>query len=460
MSELFEISATELSQRYADRSLSPVEAVQSILTRIDRHEPALNCFCVLRPDEVLAAARESEQRWHVGAPRGPLDGVPVSVKDLLHVEGWPTRHGSKAMPDRDSKFDAPSVRHVREGGAVLLGKTTTPEFGHKGVTESPLTGRTSNPWNVDLTCGGSSGGSAAAVAAGLGSLSIGTDGGGSCRKPANYCGVVGMKPSAGRVAAWPPSSLWPLSSAGPIARSAADAGFLLSVMMQPDSREPAQLPQMDLGTGEEVRGMQIAYSATLGESGTRPVVREVVDRAVRTFESLGARITEIDPGFENMMPVYRTLLGSALAAVAAGMTVDRRAQLDETMLAVIAKGESVSGADVQVAHQQRLRLARQMATFHETYDILVTPTNPVIAYLHGTREPEPEPGDGFSATTCFTYPFNMTGQPAISVPCGLTESGLPVGLQIVGSFGRDDLVLRAARAFETASGFAGQIAPL
>jgi len=463
MNGIHALSATELASLYRRRALSPVEAARAILDRIDKLQPLLNAFCHVDPAGMLAMAREAEARLSRGAPLGPLDGVPVSVKDLIETKGWPTRHGSRATSATGPwPEDSPCIAAARTAGLVLLGKTTTPEFGHKGVTESSLTGRTSNPWNPGMTPGGSSGGAGAALAAGLGPLAIGTDGGGSCRKPGSFCGVVGMKPSLGRVGYWPPSPLYPLSSPGPMARRARDAGLLLAAMQGRDQRDPYhhgdRQPPPD--GAWDLKGTRIAFTATLGGSRARPAVAQVVEAAAAHFRDLGASVTVEDPAFADPLPVYRTLLDSGMAAIAAAMSPAQRALLDDSFRPSLERGEKVTGVALRLALEARGALIRHMEAFHARYDLLVTPTNPTTAYPHGSREPVPEPGDGYSATVCFTFPFNITGQPAISVPCGTTPDGLPVGLQIVGPVGRDDRVLRAAEAFETLSGWNGRLAPV
>ncbi len=457
------MSAVQLVDGFRRGCFSPVEACNAVQARIDEKDAGLNAFCFRDPGAAGAAALESEARWRDGEPLSRLDGVPVSVKDLLYTKGWPTRHGSKAVTtDQEWDFDSPAVARLREGGAVLIGKTTTPEFGHKGVTESLLTGVTRNPWNTGMTPGGSSGGAAAALASGMGPLAVGTDGGGSCRKPANYCGVVGMKPSLGRVPAWPPSALWPLSIAGPMARSAADVALLHAVMAAPDARDPyggRSAAPYEEDPETTLAGLRIAFAASLGGARARPEIEGVARAALALFEELGAEITPEVPPIEDPGALYRTLLDSGWASLAATFDAAQQAQFDPGFAAAVERGRGISAVDLKAALDTRLRLAAQMAAFHDRYDVLVTPTNPTTAYPVGRRDPEPETGDDWWATVCFTAPFNITGQPAISVPCGFSAAGLPVGVQIVGPFGGDALVLRVAQAFETISNLAVRIAP-
>ena len=267
--DLTQCTATELLDLYRRREASPVEAVGAVLDRIERLQPVLNCFAVVAAEEALAAAAASSPRWQVGEPRGSLDGVPVSIKDLILTRGWPTLRGSRTVdPDQPWEVDAPATARLREAGAVLIGKTTTPEFGCKAETNSPLTGITRNPWDPARTPGGSSGGTAAAVAAGLGPLGVGTDGAGSIRIPAAFCGNVGLKPSFGRVPAYPLSPFGTVSHTGPHTMSVTDAALMLNVMQRPDARDWTSLPPTDAdhlaGIDDRVAGLRVAYSPTLG----------------------------------------------------------------------------------------------------------------------------------------------------------------------------------------------------
>src|SRR6204780_113361 len=267
--EITRLSATELVGLYRRRELSPVEATRAVLARIDSRNAATNAYCLVRDDEALASAKQSEQRWRAGEPAGLLDGVPVSVKDLLLTSGWPTLRGSLTIDKAGPwNVDAPAVARLREHGAVLLGKTTTPEFGWKGVTDSPLTGVTRNPWDPGRTAGGSSGGAAAAVASGLGPLALGTDGGGSIRIPASFCGIVGLKPTHGRVPVYPPGTFGTPSHVGPMARTVADAALLLDAIGSPDFRDPLALDRRGPGQ-RRARRRQVRWPARGLQPGAR-----------------------------------------------------------------------------------------------------------------------------------------------------------------------------------------------
>jgi aspartyl-tRNA(Asn)/glutamyl-tRNA(Gln) amidotransferase subunit A len=454
--DLCAMTAAELVAHYRDGSLSPVEAARAALDRIERVNPALNAFCLVDAESTLAAAKESEARWSKGEPLGALDGVPASVKDVILTRGWPTLRGSRTVDRKGPwKDDAPAVARLREAGAVLLGKTTTPEFGWKGVTDSPLTGITRNPWDPRKTPGGSSGGAAAAVASGMGPLALGTDGGGSIRIPCAFTGLFGIKPTFGRVPFWPPSPMGTVAHVGPIARSVADAARMLAVVSLPDARDWAALPRERrdwLATLEEgVRGLRIAYSADLGYVRVDREVAALAGAAVRTFERLGAIVEERDPGFEDPREIFSRHWFPGAAYVVRGVPARKRAMIDKGLLAVARLGERVTTLEHYDAAMERAALGALMGAFHERYDLLVTPAMPIAAFDAGRETPADRKGaraKRWTDWTPFTYPFNLTQQPAASIPCGRTRAGLPVGLQIVGPRFADALVLRAARAFE------------
>lgn len=447
-SDLCTLTATSLLERYRKRTLSPVEVTQAVLKRIEALNSRLIAFNLVS-DRALEEAKASEARWTAGQPRGLLDGVPVSIKDLILTRGWPTLRGSKTIdPKGPWNDDAPAVARLREHGAVLLGKTTTPEFGWKGVTDSALTGITRNPWNLDKTPGGSSGGAVAAVAAGMGPLAVGTDGGGSIRIPCSFTGLFGIKPSFGRVPAWPASPFGTVAHVGPISRDVADAALLLTVLSQPDARdwyalayEPRDYRQ-GLDTG--VQDVRIAYSSNLGYTKVDPEVADIVRKAVNAFTELGARVDEKHPGFDNAGPIFQTHWFSGAAFLVKSLKDTR--EVDPGLLELATQGEKVTITELLDAQMKRANLGTHMNLFYRDYDLLVTPTLAVAAFDVGRESPEK---GRWTDWTPFTYPFNLTGQPAASIPCGFTKAGLPVGLQIVGPRYADALVLRAARAFES-----------
>ena len=450
--DLCSLTATQLLALYRDKELSPVEATRAVLARIERLNPVLNAFCLVDAEAALADARESQARWRKGEPKGPLDGVPVSIKDVILTRGWPTLRGSKTIDPKGSWIDdAPSVARLREAGAVLLGKTTTPEFAWKGVTDSPLTGITRNPWDTRKTPGGSSGGAAAAVASGMGPLALGTDGGGSIRIPCAFTGLFGIKATFGRVPAWPPSPMGTIAHVGPIARSVADAALMLTVISRPDARDWTALPygQRDYreGLDKGVRGLRIAYSADLGYAKVDREIAALARNAVLAFEALGAKVDECDPGFEDQAETFSRHWFPGAAAFVRGVPARQRALMDKGLLAVAKKGERITTAQYFDAMQKRAALGLVMSRFHERYDLLVTPTLPIAAF--DAEKQAPKGTRRWMDWTPFTYPFNLTQQPAASIPCGFTKTGLPVGLHIVGPKYAEALVLRAARAFES-----------
>ena len=446
-------SAVSLLDRYRKRALSPVEVTRQLLDRLDVLQPKINAFCVVDRDGALAAARASEQRWTSGSQIGRLDGVPVTIKDLMLMRGFPTRRGSRLVdPNQDWSEDAPAVARLREAGAVILGKTTTPEFGWKALGDSPLTGITRNPWNLERTPGGSSAGAAAACAAGIGPLHLGSDGAGSIRIPCAFTGLFGLKPSFGRVPAYPLSPMGLLAHIGPIARTVADAALMLTVLSAPDHRDPYALPSENRdyldGLEDGVRGWRIAYSPTLGYARVDREIAASVAEAVRNFETLGAIVEEVDAIFPSPREAIFTLWAAGAALLLSSYPADERALVDPGLVATAAEGERISAVDYLRADLVRTALGQQMAAFHQKYDLLLTPMMPVPALPVGQDLNDPATERHWIDWSPFSYPFNMTRQPAASIPCGLTRAGLPIGLQIVGPLYADDRVLRAARAFE------------
>lgn len=452
--DLADCSATELLQLYRSRQASPVEATRAVLARIDALNPTLNAFCLVAHDEALAAARASEQRWREGRPIGTLDGVPTSIKDLILTRGWPTLRGSRSVdPQQPWDVDAPATARLREAGAVLLGKTTTPEFGCKGETNSPLTGISRNPWDPSKTPGGSSGGTAAAVAAGMGPLSVGTDGAGSVRIPAAFCGNFGLKPSFGRVPAYPLSPMGTVAHLGPHTMSVRDAALMMNVLKQPDARDWTSLPSDDTDylaqLDDGIRGLKIAYSPALGfAKGIHPEVAAAVQAAVQQLQDAGAIVEQADPGIDDPLPISIGLWFAGAWAIWNTLNAGQQALADPDFAS-----EAEQGSKYSVLELHRLTLARgalgaHMRQFMQRYDLLVTPAVAVPAFDARPAGSVPLTPENMLGWTPFSYPFNLTQQPACTIPCGLTQAGLPIGLQFVGPMFADALVLRAARAYE------------
>jgi aspartyl-tRNA(Asn)/glutamyl-tRNA(Gln) amidotransferase subunit A len=446
-------SAEDLLRLYRSKALSPVEAATAVLDHAEALQPKLNPFTVIDRDGALAVARAAEHRWQRGEPGGPLDGVPVTIKDLMLTVGFPTLRGSRLIDrDQDWSEDTPAVARLKEAGAVIIGKTTTPEFGWKALGDSPLTGMTRNPWNTERTSGGSSAGAAAACAAGIGPLHLGSDGAGSIRIPAAFCGVFGIKPSFGRVPAHPPSPMGLLSHHGPLTRSVRDAALMLNVLAQPDPRDPYGLPAENRdhrdGVEDGVKGWRIAYSPDLGYAKVDPEIAAAVAGAARHFEELGATVEPVGEVFPSPREALLTLWGAGAARVLAGYPRERRVECDPGFVAVVEAGERITAVDYLGADLVRTALGRRMGEFHQTYDLLLTPMMPVPALPCGQDLNDPASEAHWIDWSPFSYPFNMTRQPAATIPCGLTSAGLPIALQIVGPLYADARVLRAARAFE------------
>lgn len=456
--ELPLLSASQLTAAYRRGDLSPLEVTRAVLDRIEALDSYVNAFCLVDGAGAMQAARDSEARWRRGEPCGLVDGVPTTIKDIVLTAGWPTLRGSLAIArDQDWSVDAPATARLREHGAVLLGKTTTPEFGWKGMTDSALSGITRNPWNTDLTPGGSSGGAAAACALGLGALHIGTDGGGSVRIPASFTGIVGLKATFGRVPAWPSSPFGTVAHVGPMTRTVADAALMLSVLAEPDARDwhalPADGRDYRIGLDDGVRGLRIAFSPDLGYATVDPEVARVVARAADVFGDLGARVETIPAPFESPAECFHLHWYVAAATLLAGFSDAQRAKMDPGLQSIAAEGARVSTAEYMQALAQRAALGERMARFHQDWDLLLTPTMPIPAFTAGAECPDSGPYADSHDWIPFTYPFNLTQQPAASVPCGFSSAGMPIGLQIVAAKYADALVLRAARAFESSHPF-------
>lgn len=454
MTDIRDLDGTDLLAAYRSRAVSPREAVGAALDALERLNPQVNAFCLVEREEAMRAAKASEERWAAGRPLGALDGLPVTIKDNIAWAGCPMRRGSRVSPDAPMPENAPIVDRLLEAGAVPLGKTTMPEYGWKGLGDSPLHGPARNPWNTGMTTGGSSGGAAAAAALNIGVMHVGTDGAGSVRIPAGFCGVFGLKPTYGRVPAYPPSPFGIVAHIGPLTRSVRDAALMMSVAARPDPRDitGTTLPAPDYRVGLEdgVKGMRVAWSPRLGYvERLDPEVEALAAAAARAFEELGAVVEEADPGFPDPVEILNGLWRVGAWSVLRAIPEERWGEMDPGFVAMGLKGKAISGSDYVASASARGALSLAMHRFHERYDLLLTPTlaTPAFAVNHDTP-PDGRFGDDWLGWTPYSYPFNLTLQPAASVPCGLTRDGLPVGLQIVGPLHRDDLVLRAARAIE------------
>lgn len=458
MSDASRLSAAELVRLFANKALSPVELLDAHVARIHEHNGTVNAFAHLAESTARQAARASEERWRKGEARGPLDGLTFTAKDNLPVAGFPSRRGSRTTSDAPMKETAPIVARCLEEGAVFLGTTTLPEFAMGPITISPLTGITRNPWDTTRQPGGSSGGAAAAVAARFCTFSVASDAGGSIRIPAALTGTVGFKATGGRVPMYPPSVAGVLSCNGPISTSVRDAAVVLNAATKPDARDAMALPGdgMDYAAAcrEPVAGKRAALSVTLGYAKkVHPEIAAAVRRAADVFAGLGVHVEERDPQVEDPIEAYLTLLRGAVRYSLRNLTPEQRALLSDSAREVV-EGPDVTLGEYLGAVEKCQALGRRMSAFHERYDFLLTPT--VAAPAFAAERTYPADYEDFPnrrAWTPFTSLFNLTQQPAISVPAGLTNDGLPIGLHIVGPRGADALVLRAAAAYERAAGF-------
>lgn len=452
--DLCYLPAVELAASIRAKKVSPVEVTKAVLERIERLNPKLNALCTVTADAALQAARETEAAVMRGDALGPLAGVPISIKDLIPTRGVRATSGSKLFEHNIAAADAPVVERLRCADAILIGQSNTPEFGWKGVTDNRVFGMTRNPWNTDLTPGGSSGGASAAVAAGFGPIGIGTDGGGSLRIPASFTELVGYKASFGRVPNYPATGVDSLRHTGPLTRTVADAALALDVIAGPDERDPNSLPaaprdylaKLDAG----IRGLRVAYSADLGYAWVDPEVAAICADAAQHLTESGAKVEEVELKWRDPYDCWTTFFYGGIAARTAEGFAEKKLLLDPGLVPVAERGLKLSAVDYVNGLVERNAVWQRIRPTFEQFDLLVTPTLSVPQFAVARNRPELPAGvDGAELRwSPFTYPFNLTGQPAVSVPCGRTKAGLPVGLQIVGRRFADLTVLQAARAWE------------
>jgi aspartyl-tRNA(Asn)/glutamyl-tRNA(Gln) amidotransferase subunit A len=465
--ELCWMPAAEMASAIRRRKLSPVEVMKAVLARIERLNPKLNAFVTLTPEQAMKEARAAERALGGKGERlGPLHGVPFSVKDLVITRGVRTTFGTPLYADNVPTEDAPMVARLRAAGAIPLGKTNTPTFGWIGATHNLLFGITRNPWNLDRTPGGSSGGASAAVAAGLGPLAIGTDGGGSIRIPAACTGIFGHKPSFGRIPVYPPSAAWSLSHIGPMTRTVTDAALVMNACVGPDERDQFSLPAAKVDYVKALAGplaLRVAWSDTLGYAkAVDPEVVAAAARAARRFRDFGCRVEAVDPKWPSPMPAWYAIFCGGIAARLGRDLLKRRSDIDPGLARIIEDAQTWPPAKYLEAWFERLAWIEHPRRLFEKYDLLLTPTSAARPFPVGLDHPAEIAGTPVESYDWipFTPPFNLTGYPACSVPCGFTRDGLPIGLQIVGRRYDDVTVLRAARAFEQAQPWSHQRPPL
>ena len=456
--EIHDMSAAELVVAFAARKLSPVEAARAVFARIREANPRVNAFCYTLEEEALAQARASEARWRRAAPLGAIDGVPATIKDLADIAGHPTRKGSLSTDATPAAEDSPATARLRAAGAVLVGKTTTPEFGWAGVTHSPLTGITRNPWDRTKTSGGSSGGAGAAAALGMGALHLGSDGGGSIRMPAAFCGVYGLKPTTGRIAYHPASALLACTVVGPMTRSVTDAALMMDACSGPDARDwfamAGRAPSNLLGLETGARGLRIAYSPGLfGAEPDAPVAKAVAE-AARIFRKLGADVREVGEMFALPRKSYEIYYVANMARLFRGLSAARQAEIDPGLRAFAEEGLKVTLPEYQAAMASQAVFGAEVQQALVDVDLILSAPTLLTAFEAGVEVPA-----GHGMTRWFdwapqVYPFNFSTHPAASVPCGFDPDGLPTAFQLVGRKGEEALILRASRAFERERPFA------
>ncbi|MFO1025259.1 MAG: amidase [Acetobacteraceae bacterium] len=450
------LSAEDMLALFARRQLSPVEVLQAVTERVARLNPGLNAFAVMNPHAVQAAG-ESESRWRSGRPIGPLDGVPVTVKDLVDLAGFPTRRGSRTTSPDPVPDDAPMVMSLKAAGAVVIGKTTTTEYGWKSPGDCPLHGITRNPWNQAHTPGGSSSGAGSAGAAGFGPLHIGTDAGGSVRIPAAWCGLVGLKPTYGRIPQWPSSAFASVSCAGPMTRTVRDNALMFSAMARWDLRDPFCLPDdprdwLD-GIENGVEGLTVGLLSRPGfDAPCDADGIEAVERAAQILADAGAIVEQAEPDLPDTSAVFGRVWGAALARLVASMPTQLAGLLDPGIRRVAETVGGMSAIEFMESEATRANAAHAMARLHQRFDLVLCPTVP--AGPPPVDKPIVDPVRSlWTEWAPWTFTFNLTRQPAITVPMGPRSDGLPNSVQIAAAQFRDDLVLRAARAIEVAQPF-------
>jgi amidase len=468
--DLCYMPATELTAAIRTRQVSAVEVTDAVLARIDRVNPIVNAFVTVAADQAREAARQADAAaGRPNAQLGPLHGVPVSIKDLVLTKGIRTTFGSRAFAEYVPTEDALIVQRLRAAGAIILGKTNTPELGAGGNTKNALFGPTRNPWRLSHTCGGSSGGAAVALATGMGPLAQGSDTGGSLRTPASFCGVIGFRTSPGVVPVYPTPLAWDTYAvAGPMARTVGDTALMLAAVAGPDDRAPISIPVhpaewLEAARTPDVRGWRAAWSADLGITPVDPEVARVALEAARTFPGLGCALEEDHPDFAGVREVILPPRAARMASVHAGLLPKWRDQMFPPLVWNIEEGLTLTATQWGKAEMARTALWHRVRTFFERYDLLLTPTVAVLPFplewdyppeIHGHRV------ETYIDWFLLTYAITVTGLPAISVPAGWTADGLPVGLQIVGRRWGEAAVLRAAAALEAARPWAGRRPPL
>lgn len=464
-SDIIFTSATELKARILKRELSPVEVVDACIARLEEVEGKCNAFVAVTAERARDAARNAEAKLTAGEDPGMLAGLPVSIKDLLPVQGVPWTFGSRSMADNMAEFDAPIVERLDAAGAGIIGKTATDEFGSTVVGNSPLNGQTGNPWDLSRTPGGSSAGAAASVAAGVTPFAIGTDGGGSVRIPASLTGIFAIKPQHGRIAISPPPLAPTLFHIGPMSRTVRDAALLLQAVAGYDARDAfavaEPLPDMLDACDRSPAGLRIAWSLTLGFASPTPEVVSIAQSAVKALETIGCQVELVDDVFsEDPYPTWSGEFYAGGATRLQDILSTRPEQIGDPVRNAFLGASKQRVEDYCGQVFRRYELRERMRQFFERFDLLATPALPVAAFENGAFVPSEMPDAAPIEWTQYGYPFNVTGNPAASIPAGFTESGLPVGLQLVAPFLKEADIFSAAAALEVERPWANRRPPL
>lgn len=451
MNEFVEMSAVELARRIRRREISPVEVVSAVLDRVRRVDPLVHAMVTVDEEGALAAARRAEAMLGGTVAVGALHGVPISVKDLVPTRGLRTTMGSRAFRDHIPDADAPAVTLLRQAGAIIIGKTTSPEFGHKAVTDSLLGEPTANPWNLRMTAGGSSGGAAAALASGMGPIAVGTDGGGSIRVPAALCGVVGLKPTVGSVPTYPPSRIGPLGHTGPMARTVTDTALALAVMQGAGDRVD-ELVRRVAEVDDALVGMRVGVFHGVNDLPVEPEVLAAVDRAAASAEARGAVVEPTNLPGEGFEEIWDVLFDCGMLAQAAQLPAGASELFSPSLAEILARASRRAPGEAQLADARRVQLAHRIGRLFTEYDLLLGPTVSVPAFPLGIDGPATIAGMAVDERAWWrlTQVWNLCGQPACSLPYGFTDSGLPIGVQLIAPAGRDQRLLSLAASLEVA----------
>lgn len=458
------MTAVELSQSIRSGDLSCVEVMQAHIEQIDRVNPKVNAIVTYHPEQALEGAKDADAALQRGNVVGVLHGLPVAHKDLVDTAGVRTTYGSPIFAEHIPQQDMLIVERLKQAGAISVGKTNTPEFGAGSQTFNEVFGATLNPYDLTKTCGGSSGGAAVALACGMLPIADGSDLGGSLRNPSNFCNIVGFRTAIGRVPVWPSQTPWSaLAVQGPMARTVQDAALMLSAIAGPDARCPVSL--MDAGETlnplvhsleRDFGGVRIAWSSDMGGLPVDPRIASVIESQRGTFDELGCDIDEACPDFSDANDVFMTMRAAGMAATRAELLKNHRDQLKDTVIWNIEQGMNLNAADVGLAEVKRAALYERVRKFMETYEFMVFPvsqhppfdvTQPYLTEVNGVQM------ETYIDWMRSCYYITATGHPAISVPCGFTDDGLPVGVQIVGRHQKEFAVLQLAYAFQQATGF-------